>query len=427
VHEWRLICRWRVAEADRLIAWLHDEPVAELVRNKRRLDRIDLHYDVSAIELLPLNTPVLSCSLPLSRSRLDATAFVDGVLPEGEVRRYLAERARLASHDSFGLIAHYGRDIAGAVQFIPAGQDATAEARWSAEALDDHDLDELVVGLPTNPLAIVDESELSLAGLQNKMLLVRLGQQWGRPLGGKPSTHILKRDHSDYRGIVAAECEALAIARRIGLTTVDAWIESHGGFDCLIVERFDRVVDENGTVVGRVHQEDSCQALGLPASRKYEIHHGGGGPELSQIASLLDRYAADPLGQLDRLAEVATYTIIIGNADAHGKNTAFLLDRDGTIELAPLYDTVPTVLWPTLRREAAMTIGGAVGLDSMNLATIEREARRWQHSPVSARASATRCAEAMRNAVGNSVIDPDGRLAARVMSASETFLASADG
>jgi len=416
-----------VAEADRLIAWLHNEPIAQLTRNKRQRDRIDLHYDVAVNEALPFNTPVLSCSLTLSRNRLDATAFVDGLLPEGDFRRYLAERARLPAHDSFGLIAHYGRDIAGAVQFFPAGQDPTVDAHWSAETLDDHDLDEIVVGLPSNPLAIVDGSELSLAGLQNKMLLVRLDQRWGRPLGGQPSTHILKRDHSDYRGIVAAECEALAIARHVGLTTIDAWIEPHGGFACLIVERFDRIVDESGTVVGRIHQEDSCQALGLPATQKYEIHHGGGGPELSQIASLLDRYAADPLGQLDRLAAVATYTIIIGNADAHGKNTAFLLSCDGTIELAPLYDTVPTVLWPTLRREAAMTIGGAVGFDSMNLAAVEREARLWQHSPVSARAAATRCAEAMRDAIQNSVIDPDGALAKRVMSASETFLATDDG
>ena len=416
-----------MAEADRLIAWLHNEPIAQLTRNKRQRDRIDLHYDVAANEALPFNTPVLSCSLALSRNRLDATAFADGLLPEGDFRRHLAERARLPAHDSFGLIAHYGRDIAGAVQFVPAGQDPTIDARWSAEPLDDHHLDEIVDGLPSNPLAIVDGSELSLAGLQNKMLLVRLDQQWGRPLGGQPSTHILKRDHSDYRGIVAAECEALAIARHAGLTTIDAWIEPHGGFDCLILERFDRIVDESGTVVGRVHQEDSCQALGLPATQKYEIHHGGGGPELSQIASLLDRYAADPLGQLDRLAAVATYTIIIGNAHAHGKNTAFLLSRDGTIELAPLYDTVPTVLWPTLRREAAMTIGGAVGFDSMNLATVEREARLWQHSPVSARAAATRCAEVMRDAIQHSVIDPDGALAKRVMSASETFLATDDG
>ena len=413
-----------MAEADRLIAWLQNEPVAELTRSKRQRDRIDLHYDMTAIQALPLNTPVLSCSLTLTRKRLNATAFVDGLLPEGDFRRYLAERARLPAHDSFGLIAHYGRDIAGAVQFVPAGQDPTVDAHWSAEALDDHHLDEMVVGLPSNPLAIVDGSQLSLAGLQNKMLLVRLDQRWGRPLGGQPSTHILKRDHSDFRGIVAAECEALAIARHAELTTVDAWIEPHGGFDCLIVERFDRIVDESGAVIGRIHQEDSCQALGLPATQKYEIHHGGGGPELSHIASLLDRYAADPLGQLDRLAAVATYTIIIGNADAHGKNIAFLLSGDGTIELAPLYDTVPTVLWPTLRREAAMTIGGAVGFESMNLATIEREARLWQHSPVSARAAATQCAEAMRDAIRNSVIDPDGPLAMRVMGASETFLAS---
>jgi hypothetical protein len=33
------------------------------------------------------------------------------------------------------------------------------------------------------------------------------------------------------------------------------------------------------------------------------------------------------------------------------------------------------VLWPPLRRDAAMTVRGAASLDVMNLAEVEREAR----------------------------------------------------
>lgn len=406
---------------DRLVAWIHDRPVAHLERDKR--GRVWLNYTGDVFDSHQMNSPVLSCSLPLTTKRLDATAFIDGLLPEGDYRRWLAERARIVAHDTFGLVARYGRDIAGAVQFLPEGRDPVSDANWAVEPLDAEQMGGLVADLPTNPLAIVDESELSLPGMQAKMLLVAMpGGGWGRPLGGRPSTHILKRDSERHRGVVVAECEALALARHAGLTTVAAHVEHHSGYDCIIVERFDRIVNGAGEVMGRVHQEDACQALGLPPTQKYEIHHGGGGPEFSQIAGLLDRYAADPASELDRLAAVAAFTVIIGNADAHGKNVAFFIDPDGSIRLTPLYDTVPTVLWPALRKEAAMTLGGAVTFGGMNAGAVEREARRWKHSSHSAVASAAACAERLLDGVASGVVDPDGRLAAQVVGAAPRFL-----
>ena len=64
-----------------------------------------------------------------------------------------------------------------------------------------------------------------------------------------------------YTGVVAAEAEALALARVAGLTTISSEIRRFGEVDCLIVSRFDRAVGPDGTVV-RIHQEDSCQATG---------------------------------------------------------------------------------------------------------------------------------------------------------------------
>jgi len=53
-----------------------------------------------------------------------------------------------------------------------------------------------VDALPDTPLGVLDDSELSLAGMQDKLPLVRTdaGCGWGRPVGGYPSTHILKVD-----------------------------------------------------------------------------------------------------------------------------------------------------------------------------------------------------------------------------------------
>ncbi|CAN5721073.1 type II toxin-antitoxin system HipA family toxin [soil metagenome] len=410
-----------MAVTERLIVWLHDRPVATI--DRRRGGDARLTYTTEAIERFQINTPLLSCSLPITSRPHDATTFVDGLLPEGEHRRLLADRARIAAHDTYGLIARYGRDIAGAVQFRPDGDNAAGSSRWAVEQLDSDRIDGLVAELPANPLAIDDESELSLAGLQNKMLLVRMPDgSWGRPLHGRPSTHILKRDSERHRGIVAAESDALSVARHIGLTPVQAWVEAHGGYDCLIVERFDRVVDGDGNVVARVHQEDACQALGIAPTRKYEVHHGGGGPAFEQIAQVLDRYAAVPTAELDRLAALAAFNAIVGNADAHGKNVGFLLDGDGTIRLAPVYDVVPTVLWPALRRDMAMSLGGAVSPGAMNLAALAREAKRWRHSESSATAAAARCAQAMIAAVEDGVVDTDGPLAHRIRQAARAFV-----
>ena len=109
----------------------------------------------------------------------------------------------------------------------------------------------------------------------------------------------------------------------VRLTSVDADLRTFAGMDCLIVSRFDRSTLPDGTVV-RVHQEDSCQASRTPPTTKYEIRRGGGGPEFEEIAGRLDTYAADPLAELDRIAAAATFTALIRNADAHGRNVSFL-------------------------------------------------------------------------------------------------------
>lgn len=402
--------------ADQLVAWLDGTATATIERSG---EAIRLVYTDEAIDRWGLGEPVLSCSLLTGTTRLDATAFVDGLLPEGSHRRSLAARADVKASDLFALIARYGRDIAGAVQFLPPTAEP-AEYGDDIEVLDAAALSGLVDGLDDNPLAITDESELSLPGVQDKMLLIALGDGlWVRPLRGRPSTHILKRDHPRHTGIVAAELDGLRLARHIGLTTIDASVERYGDYDCLIVSRFDRKVND-GVVTGRLHQEDACQALGRPATRKYEMRHGGGGPEFVDVARLLDLHAEDPTEQLNTLAAYAAFTAIIGNADAHGKNVAFLLDG-GRIRLAPLYDQVPTALFPKLQSDAAMSIGGGFTLNAIGRQAIEREAKLWNHDPTAAGDAATAVAAALVEAVEANVIDPQSPLADRITTAMHRF------
>ena len=162
---------------------------------------------------------------------------------------------------------------------------------------------------------------------------------------------------------------------------------------------------------------------GPPRWTKYE--RPGSGPSLRQAAELLDAYAADPRAELDRLVGAVAFTALIGSADAHGKNLALLHPDPESVSLAPLYDTVPTLLWPRLRDRAAMTIGGQPMLRDVTVADIVREAARWSHSPERAQRVARETVELALDAVEKGAIPGDGKLAKLVRGRGEKLLASA--
>jgi serine/threonine-protein kinase HipA len=373
-----------MSKAETLGVWLDGVRLAELGHG--RDEEIACRYSEQALDRWPANSPLISCSLPLGPRPRDALAFCKGLLPEGDALRAMAEQAGLATHQTFELLGRFGRDVAGA---LVIAEEEPEERRFGIEQLDRAGLEQAVEELDDHPLGTHDDSELSLAGLQDKLLLVKLEDgSWGRPLHGRPSTHILKADDPYRPGLVEAEAHCLALAKAAGLTTIETELEQIGERTCLIVSRFDR--GGGPGEVHRVHQEDLCQALAIDPdeNRRKAKYERTGGPSLKQAAQLLDSYSHDPLGQLDRLVAAVTFTVLIGNADAHGKNLALLHPDAEHVELAPLYDTVPTALWPKLRSEAAMSIGAQVSLPDVGLADIIREAQIWRHPRERAEASA---------------------------------------
>ena len=177
------------------------------------------------------------------RSPLNPTEYLRGLLPEGEHLQYLAARAKVPSNDLYSLLARYGRDVADAVVVSANEQD---ERAGGAIAYDSASLADEVAGLDERPLALYDDSELSIPGLQNKLLLIRTDTGWARPAGGRPSTHILKVEDRRFPGLVALEHAAMTVAHRLGLTTAETEIINLGGIDRIIVSRFDRIVDGGG-------------------------------------------------------------------------------------------------------------------------------------------------------------------------------------
>ena len=107
-----------------------------------------------------------------------------------------------------------------------------------------------------------------------------------------------------------------------------------------------------------MHQEDLCQALGVPPSGKYENERG---PSPSDIARLLRRSMPPRIADaaVFRFVEALIWNWLIAGTDAHAKNYSLLLAND-QVRLAPLYDIASALPYGVHERKLrlAMKIGG---------------------------------------------------------------------
>jgi serine/threonine-protein kinase HipA len=381
----------------RLGVWLDDRLIATLTA-KKPWD-LRCRYQPEVVAESEANRPLLSCSLPVIGQAASATPWVRGLLPEGNHLLALATQAKVPTNYYADLLARYGRDIAGA---FTISAEAPQPRRWDVEPYTEAEfIDELRLVLDAPGFALRDDSELSIAGLQNKLLVVALPDGgWGRPRNGHPSTHIMKLADGRHEGLLAAEHACMQLARAVGLTTVVTTLAEFDGIDALIVERYDRIADATTGTIRRIHQEDACQALGvnIDANQGRGKYERFGGPSFAQIADVMDRYGS-PVSDHAWLLRTLVFTYAIGNADAHGKNLSLLIDTaNGEVSPAPLYDTVPTALWPNLRTSPSMSINGT--FEAPSFADFIAEASRWGFGET----MATRVTEAaladIRRAVG---------------------------
>jgi len=295
-------------------------------------------------------------------------AFFDGLLPEGEALKMIAYDFNLSATDAYGLLQALGRDCAGALQILPA--DSTLEPGAGAlELLTDEQVAERLRRLRHSPLGVDERVRISLAGVQEKMVLTLTESGWALPLDGAPSTHILKPSHPHLAHSVANEALCLRIAKHAGVATTEAEVSSFVGRDVLIVERYDR------THVGpthRIHQEDMCQAQGISPREKYEEH---GGPSLASCAEILNLWTRGDHSLLQMLA-ITTINVAIGNADAHGKNLSLMHHANGAAELAPAYDLLCTRYYD-VDTTAGMFVDGIRHIDHIAVDNLVAEGTSW--------------------------------------------------
>jgi serine/threonine-protein kinase HipA len=337
-----------------LDVYLAGEHVGKLYRPGS--GRLAFQYDAAIAQDAP-GEILLSASLPVQDERFQNSKtrpFFEGLLPEGAVREQVARERGVSADNAFGLLAEIGAECAGAVVIVPDGEELAAADTSSVRWLSDDELAEALANLPAHPLGGGTDVRVSLGGLQQKLIVTRAPNgRFGQPIGGAPSTHIIKPSLLGWTDIASNEAYCLRLARCCGLTTAMSDVAEIGGLSCLVVERFDRTLTNDMRIV-RVHQEDFCQALGVLPVSKYEFE---GGPSIASVVAALRDITSAPAGDITAFLRAVAINYVVGNSDAHGKNFALLYDPVGGPRLAPLYDIVSTAVYEVTTK-MAMFIGG---------------------------------------------------------------------
>lgn len=311
----------------------------------------------------------LSVAMPLPQREHGPAvvdAFLWGLLPDNtRVLEAWGRRFHVSPRNVFGLLDAIGEDCAGAVQFVRPERAEEIMGRDYREAVDwmtDDDLAERLEAVRRDHGAqrfSQDRGQFSLAGAQPKLALYQspLDGRWGVPYGMTPTTHILKPALGDFEGLAENEHFCLTLARLVGLPGAQSRVILADRIPTIVTRRYDRVFREGKCL--RVHQEDLCQAMGIPPERKYQSE---GGPGVVEIGQLLYDVSDAAVEDVRIFAKSVIFNFLIAGTDAHAKNYSLLLGARSQVRLAPLYDVVSSLPYPQtiapLKAKMALKIGG---------------------------------------------------------------------
>ena len=329
---------------------------------------IDFRYDRQWLSWD--STFPISLSLPLREDRYigePVIAVFDNLLPDSDsIRRRVAERVGASGTDAYSMLSALGHDCVGALQFLPEGTDPGPAGQIEGKLISETEVANIIQNLAIAPLGLGEDEEfrISIAGAQEKTALLRQDGRWYKPVGTTATTHILKPQIGrlpngiDLSNSVENEYFCLKLISALGVPAASAEMADFGGRRTLIVERFDRRWTADKRLL-RLPQEDCCQALSVPPTRKYQ---SDGGPGVKDILELLKGSDA-PVQDLTTFLRANIVFWLIGATDGHAKNFSVFLGQGGRFRLTPLYDVLsaqPSLDAKQIQRKAfklAMSVG----------------------------------------------------------------------
>lgn len=355
---------------DELVALFEQREIGRIVR---RSGRLSFQYDEAwrtSQESFPLSLSMRLIAEEHGHTVIEA--FLWGLLPDNEqVLDRWASRFHTSARNPFALIGYVGEDCAGAIQFVRPErlqrlrtESLDSEIEW----LTDYEVGERLRILRQDHSAWrlqTDSAQFSLAGAQPKTALLFRNGRWGIPSGRTPSTHILKPPTGTWDGHAENEHFCLELAASLGLIASKSVVMRFDEEVAIVIERYDRFA--RGLQIMRRHQEDFCQALALPPSKKYQNE---GGPSIRDGVELLRANSTRPQEDVGRFLDATIFNWLIGGSDAHAKNYALLLGFQPSVRLAPLYDIASILPYPKVQIQKvkmAMKIGGEYLLNRIGI------------------------------------------------------------
>ena len=267
--------------------------------------------------------------------------FFSNLLPEDEMRRYLAERANVNPEREFFLLWVLGQDLTGGMTIKPADGEE----------------------LPPSVSDPVDGSEenkdgamrFSLAGVQLKFSAVQHASGGLTiPTSGMGGSWIVKLPSSKFEDVPENEFSMMQLARKIGMDVPETQLLNirdienipngigQFGDSAFAIKRFDRI---SGS--GSVHIEDFAQVFGVYPHDKYKK------ASMRNVAEVIGIE-----GQENDVAEFIrrlVFNTLIGNADMHLKNWSLIYNDKRSASIAPAYDFVSTIPYMP-DKEAALKV-----------------------------------------------------------------------
>jgi serine/threonine-protein kinase HipA len=327
--------------------YLNTRYVGELIQNTS--GAISFKYASEWISQFP--DYGISMSLPVQESEYkgdEVFFYFDNLLPDNDqIRKTIAEKVQAKSHRTFDLLNSVGRDCVGALRFLSNKIEIKNLSPIKGKELKSKDIAQIIGDLKSFPLGMKEsEFRLSIAGAQEKTALLKINHSWYRPEDETPTTHILKppmgqlQNGIDLNTSVENEWLCLKLCEYFGLEVAQASIEMFIDKKCLVVERFDRHWVEKDKIA-RIAQEDLCQALKYPSTKKYE---SDGGPSIKEIMHFLSASLEREKDQYDFMKSQILFWLM-GATDGHAKNYSIFIRPNGYM-LTPFYDVMS--MYPAL-------------------------------------------------------------------------------
>jgi serine/threonine-protein kinase HipA len=260
--------------------------------------------------------------------------YFSNLLPEGHMRRYLAQRAGVNPEREFFLLWALGVDLPGAITIRPADGHA-----WPPGADDGDDDDR------RRQHGDKDALRFSLAGVQLKFSAIHEAKGGLTiPAEGVGGSWIVKLPSREFEGVSENEFSMMTLARLIGMDVprfklidpkeIANLPEGIGELkgNAFVIERFDRL--PGGEVI---HIEDFAQVFRVYPEAKYEK---ASYRNLAQVVA-----AETSVWDIAEFIRRLTFNTLIGNADMHLKNWSLFYPDRRKAALAPAYDFVSTIAY----------------------------------------------------------------------------------